>query len=100
VKLDPEPAEEPSLTERLREKGSELVGRRGEGDLLMLRDLRKIYTEASGVSIDWVMLAHAAQALKDAELLRLVQECHPETLRQIRWVNAKVKEASPQVLLS
>ncbi|WP_281291294.1 hypothetical protein [Streptomyces montanus] len=42
----------------------------------------------------------AAQALKDAELLRLTQECHPDTLRQIRWANAKIKEASPQVLLS
>lgn len=44
------------------------------------------------------MLAQAAQALQNAELLRLSQECHPDTLGRIRWANAKIKEASPQVL--
>ncbi|MGQ4389665.1 hypothetical protein [Streptomyces sp. SAS_270] len=100
VKLDPKPAEESSLTQRVREKADERIGRHGTGDVLMLRDLRKIYTGASGVSIDWEMLAQAAQALKDAELLKLVQDCHPDTLRQMRWANAELKEASPQVLVS
>jgi hypothetical protein len=100
VKLDPEPEGEGTLTERLREKSSELLGRRGEPTLLMLRDLRKIYTDASGLSADWEMLAQAAQATKDTELLRLTQDCHPDTLRQIRWANAKLKESSPQILVS
>jgi hypothetical protein len=27
-----------------------------------------------------------------------VSQCHPDTLRQIRWANAKLKELSPQIL--
>jgi hypothetical protein len=33
-----------------------------------------------------------AQALKDDELLGLTKECHPQTLRQLRWSNAALKE--------
>ncbi|MFD0312998.1 hypothetical protein [Streptomyces flavalbus] len=100
VTLDPAPATEPTLTGRLREKSSELVGRRGEAALLVLRDLRKVYTEASGVSVDWEMLAQAAQAVRDTDLLALSQRCHPDTLRQLRWANARIKESAPQILVS
>jgi hypothetical protein len=100
LKLDPEPAGDATLGERLREKGSELLGHRDEPALLMLRDLREVYTLACGLSVDWEMLAQAAQALKDDELLELTRECHPDTLRQLRWANSKLKESSPQVLVS
>ncbi|MBQ1088632.1 hypothetical protein [Streptomyces sp. B93] len=100
VDLDPEAHDEPALTEKLREKGSELIGRRGEAALLLLRDLRKVYTSASGVSADWEMLAQAAQAVKDTELLALCRRCHPDSLRQMRWANAKIKESAPQILAS
>jgi hypothetical protein len=100
VKLDPEPAGERTVAERLREKGSELLAHRWAPELLMLRDLRKVYTDASGLSVDWELLGQAAQAAKDGDLLRLTEECHPDTLRQIRWANAKLKESSPQILIS
>ena len=99
LKLDPEPAGDITMAERLREKGSELLGHRDEPALLMLRDLREVYTHACGLSVDWEMLAQAAQALKDDELLDLTRACHPDTLRQLRWANAKLKESSPQVLV-
>ncbi|MBT2383748.1 hypothetical protein [Streptomyces sp. ISL-11] len=100
LELDPEPRGDTTPAERLREKGGELLGRRPTAGLLVLRDLRKIYTDASGVSVDWEMLAQAAQATKDEPLLRLTRECHPDTLRQMRWANAQLKETSPQILVS
>jgi hypothetical protein len=44
------------------------------------------------------MLAQVAQAKHERELLALSQECHPQTLRQIRWANTMIKTLSPQVL--
>ena len=98
--LDPEAEGDAGLAKQLREKGSELVGRRGEPGILLLRDLREIYMKASGVSADWELLAQAAQGVKDGELLALTKRCHPETLRQVRWANAKLKEEATQVLVS
>src|SRR5215207_7656805 len=85
---------------KLREKGSEMVGRRPESGLLLLRDLRKLYALASEASIDWVILGQGAQAAKDRELLQVTKECHPDTLRTLKWANTMIKNVSPQVLTS
>lgn len=98
--LDREPRGELGLIEQAREKGSDLLGRLRTPDLLMLRDLREIYLKASGVSADWEMLAQAAQGIKHTDLLAVAKRCHPETLRQVRWANAKLKESSTQALIS
>lgn len=98
--LDGEPEDETGLAKRLREKGSELLGRRGDVSLLLLRDLREIYMKASGVSADWEMLAQAAQGIKHTDLLEVTERCHPYTLRQVRWANSKIKESSTQILIS
>lgn len=98
--LKAEPRGEMGMAKMLREKGSELVGRRSDASLLLLRDLREIYMLASGVSADWEMLAQAAQGIKDTDLLALTKRCHPDTLRQVRWANAKLKESSTQILVS
>jgi hypothetical protein len=89
-----------SLLDAVREKGSELVGRRPESGLLLLRDLRELYVLASGASINWVILGQGAQAAKDRELLQATKGCHPDTLRTLKWTNTKIKETSPQVLMS
>jgi hypothetical protein len=52
------------------------------------------------MSLDWELLAQAAQAAKQQELLALAQRCHPQTLRQLRWANARLKDSAPQALLS
>ena len=98
--LDPEPEGELGLAERLREKGSELIGRRSVPGLLLLRDLREIYMKASGVSADWEMLAQAAQGIKHTDLLEVTKRCHPDTLRQVRWANSMLKVESTQILIS
>jgi hypothetical protein len=98
TKLDSPPGD--GLLSAVREKGSELVGRRPETGMLLLRDVRKLHLLAAEASIDWTMLGQGAQAAKDSELLATVSECHPETLRALRWTTTKLKEAAPQVLTS
>ena len=79
---------------------AELLGRRPEPGLLLLVDLRRLHRKAAGVSLDWELLAQGAQAAKDPDLLALSQQCHPQTLRQMKWANAMLKTLSPQILAS
>jgi hypothetical protein len=82
----------------VREKVSRAVGRRPEPGLLLLRDLRDLYLGASRNSLYWEMLAQAGQAAKDTRLLDIAADCHPQTLRQVRWANTMIKNLSPQIL--
>jgi hypothetical protein len=90
----------PGWFSTLREKASEAVGRRPEPGLLLLRDLRELHLHATENSLHWEMLAQLAQATKDSELLALASDCHPQTLRQMRWTNTMIKNVSPQILAS
>jgi hypothetical protein len=98
--LDPEPADEATLLAKVRQKGAELVGRHHDPALLLLADLRRVHKMAAGTSLDWEILAQTAQALKDRELLAVSKDCHPETLRQMRWANAQLKVQSAQTMVS
>ncbi len=98
--LDPEPVGEAHAAAKLLDKGSELLGRARTPGLLLLRDLRMLHMKAAGVSVDWEMLAQAAQGIKHTDLLAVAQRCHPDTLRQLRWANAMLKESSTQILIS
>jgi hypothetical protein len=100
LELDPEPAGDPGLLARVRQEVGDRLGRRSAPALLLLRDLRSVYTDASGVSVDWEMLAQAAQGVKDRELLAVASRCHPQTLRQVRWANSQIKEHAPQIIAS
>ncbi len=82
----------------IQQRLSDALRRRPEPALLLLADLRRVHRGAAGVSLDWELLAQGAQATKDDELLELSKRCHPQTLRQMRWANAMLKELSPQVL--
>jgi hypothetical protein len=83
---------------RLVERASDLMRRRPEPSLLLLADLRRVHRAAAGVSLDWELLAQASQAAKDTELQAACAQCHPQTLRQMRWANAMLKELAPQAL--
>lgn len=88
------------LLSTVRAKASQAAGHRPEPGLLLLRDLRELHLAAAENSLHWEMLAQAAQASKDTGLLDLASECHPQTLRQMRWTNTLIKELSPQILTS
>lgn len=98
--LDPEPRHRSDLLARVVQKGSELAGRHHEPALLLLADLRHLHRVAAGCSLDWEVLAQTAQATQDLDLLDLCQDAHPQTLRQLRWANAKVKEISAQAMVT
>jgi hypothetical protein len=74
--------------------------RRRSPGLLLLADLRHVHRLAAGVSLDWELLAQAAQGMKERPLLELAQDCHPQTLRQMRWANAQLKQSATQVIAS
>jgi hypothetical protein len=82
----------------VREKTSELAGRRPEPGVLLLRDLRKLYLLAAEASVDWVILGQGAQAVKDGDLLAVTAACHPQTLRTMKWATYRIKTAAPQTL--
>ena len=98
--LDADPVHDSAMLAKVRRKGSELLGRHHTPALLLLRDLREVHQKAAGVSLDWEVLAQTAQALSDRELLAVTKRCHPQTLRQLRWANAKLKEIAAQAMVT
>ena len=100
LRLNPQASGDPGLLASIRQRTSELLGRRSTPGLLLLADLRHLYREAAGTSLDWEILAQSAQGAKEPELLGLAERCHPQSLRQARWANAHLKVASPQVIAS
>lgn len=80
------------------ERVSDALRRRPEPALALLADLRRVHRDAAGTSLDWELLAQGAQAAKDTDLVAVTARCHPQTLQQMRWANAMLKELSPQAL--
>ncbi len=89
-----------TTTAALRHRLAELLGRRPESGLLLLRSLRQLYLQAQEVSCHWIILGQIAQATRDQELLGTVDRLHRETLTQIKWLKAQLKQASPQALVA
>ncbi len=92
------PAALPAATARLRTTLSRMLRHREEPSLVLLAELTAIYRQAAAVSLRWDLLAQGAQAVRDAELLAVAAQCHPETLQQMRWIDTVAKELSPQAL--
>jgi hypothetical protein len=88
-----------TTTAALRHKVAELMGRRPETGLLLLRSLRQLYLQAQEVSLHWIVAGQLAQATRDQALLAVVDQLHRETLTQIKWLKTQVKQASPQALV-
>jgi hypothetical protein len=88
------------VTAAIRQRAATLIGRRPEPGLLLLHDVRALYVLATRNSVNWTMLGQAAQASRDSRLLSVVSECHPRTLRQVKWCNAILKETAPQILVT
>jgi hypothetical protein len=91
-------SESPSLLETLRHKSAELLGRSEMSGMLLLRDLRNLYLTAQEAEIAWVILAQAAQAVRDRELLQVVSLCQEEAEARGKWLRTRIKQSAPQVL--
>ena len=83
--------------ERIRHKLSELIARQPTG-ILLLNDLRHVFLTAQDAGVLWVMVAQAAQAIRDPELLQLCTACHTDTQAQMHWLLTRIKTAAPQAL--
>lgn len=70
-----------------------------EGEVGLLRDLQDLHLLATLVSTTWTVLAQGAQGLRDRELLDLAQSCRAETVRQLAWLETRMKQAAPQALV-
>jgi len=100
LRMNPQPRWELPGVGGLARKAGAALATRPESGLLLLADLRRVHRKAAGVSLDWELLAQAAQAMKLPPLVELAADCHPQTLRQMRWANAHLKVVSPQVIAS
>jgi hypothetical protein len=98
--LDPEPTDPTSMPAVLRRAAAGALGRLHAPSSFLRTDLRDLHLAAAGVSLDWEVLAQSAQAAEDADLTALSADCHPQTLRQLRWTNAQVKELTAQAILA
>jgi hypothetical protein len=87
------------LFEKAREKSAELIGRRPEPGLLLLRDLRELHLLYAEAWIDYVILGQAPKPPATRAARRLSQ-CHAQTLRGMKWTVTRLKTAAPQVLTS
>jgi hypothetical protein len=99
-KADERVAESPGFLETLRHKSSELLGRSELTGMLLLRDLRNLYLTAQEAEIAWVILAQAAQAARDRELLQEVSLCHEEAEARGKWLRTRIKTSAPQILVA
>jgi hypothetical protein len=100
VRLKAEPQWSLPLLSTASQKVSDALGRRPEPALLLLADLRRLHRRAAGASLDWEIVAQAAQAMRLTDVLELTQQCHPQVLRILRWSNSQLKVHSPQAIAS
>lgn len=70
------------------------------GPVGLLRDLQDLYLLASLVDVTWTMVKQAGSALRDKELLAVVDQCDAETGVQLRWLQTRMKQAAPQALVA
>jgi hypothetical protein len=98
LRVDPEPKRPGRLRQAVDKLASE-TDRRPPA-IALLEDLRSAYLAAAEASTAWEMLAQRAAATQDTDALALVSDCHPQTLRQLRWANTMLKTLAPQALTS
>jgi len=91
-------AQSSGVMETLREKGAQILGRRESPGLLLLNDLRTLYLGAQQAEINWVILAQAAQAVRDPELLQTANKGRQEAETRGKWLRSRIKETAPQTL--
>jgi hypothetical protein len=89
-----------SLAEKVRRGASVAAGRSGTTGMLLLRDLRDLFVQASGVEMDWTIVRQGAMAARDEPLVLAATVGLEETRRVLRWLTTRVKEASPQILMA
>lgn len=79
---------------------SELFQGPRSGGLALLRDLHDLWILATEANICWTLLAQAAQALRDKDLIDTCLRNKQQSTRQIAWLETRSKQAAPQTLIA
>lgn len=66
----------------------------------LLRDLQDLHLLLSDVHGGWTIAGQLAAALRDDELLELCNTYPSQTVRAMEWVETRIKELAPQVLIA
>ncbi|MFK4837226.1 hypothetical protein ACI3KY_15990 [Microbacterium sp. ZW T2_14] len=82
--------------ERLHARG---LGDTRSGPLGMLRDLHDVYVLAGFVDMTWTIVGQSAHAVRDSELIGVVDACEKQTAAQLVWLQTRMKQSAPQVLV-
>jgi hypothetical protein len=72
-------------------------GRRVDG-FGLVRDLHDLITLATSVHSCWSALSQGARQQRDRSLEHVSRTCDAETLRQIAWLETKMRQSAPQAL--
>jgi hypothetical protein len=88
------------LGERARRARFSVVGRPATSGIMLLRDLRELFVNASGCEIDWAIVRQGAMAARDQSLVDATTVGLEETRRVVTWLKTRIKEAAPQVLMA
>ena len=67
VRLNPAPRWEVPVVADFAQRAGTALRKRPEPGLLLLADLRRVHRKAAGVSLDWELLAQAAQAMRQRD---------------------------------
>jgi hypothetical protein len=68
------------------------------GGFGLVRDFHDLTTLATSVHSCWSALGQGARERRDDSLERVCRTCDAETLRQISWLETKMRQATPQAL--
>jgi len=78
---------------------AEAMSESRSGPVGLLRDLQDLFVLVSLVHSTWTITRQAALALRDEELLALIDDCDGQTEVQHAWLSTRMKQAAPQALL-
>lgn len=70
-----------------------------KGPLALLRDLHDLWLITKEIEISYKVLMQAARALRDKELESAITKLSSETKRQSDWLQTRIKQAAPQILV-
>ncbi|MFI8203507.1 hypothetical protein [Streptomyces sp. NPDC085937] len=65
----------------------------------LLRDLQELYQLVSLSDITWSLVGQAARAVRNRELIRVIDDCSAQTTAQLDWLRLSMKTIAPQTLL-
>ena len=69
------------------------------GPVGLIRDLQDLYLLANLVDVTWMMVKQAALALRDDQLVAVVEQCEAQIKVQLGWLTTRMKQAAPQALI-